>query len=67
MKKRNSVYGNLLVSRTLGISRKEKAGNESIKEWMDVLNTSNIIEYTETKPLKWYGHVQNMGTERWLK
>ena len=44
--------------RSARISRKDKIGNNIIKQKMNV--TKSLLEDVKTKQLKWYGHVQRM-------
>lgn len=49
--------------RSCGLTLLDKVKNEEIKRKAEV--SINIMDTIEVKRLKWYGHIQRMGEERW--
>ena len=59
------VFGMTCLSRILGVSRLEKISNTKIKESLNL--DQDVLNRTETKKLKYFGHVKRMQPTRYPK
>lgn len=53
------------LRRSLQKTRQDKIRNELL--WKEMNVTTSVVKRIENQTLKWYGHVQRMGNERWPK